>query len=273
MANKGGWKRHKFSLTFAFAILLFLAVCSRWLWQAKRQFALDRQLITARGQNNSAQALALVIAGADPNTHIDPTPSPTLAALLQRLLCHQPPPVDYSPTAFLLACGIERRESFPEDTVLKESSEDLALLKAMIGHGANISATIAPTDTESGRTAFMAAVDLDHPRAAEILLAHGADVNAWYDPYDSPLLVAAEHQNDIMVLLLLAHGADVHQVDYHGRTSLHTMVMYSLEASTLKLLLRHGVDPSRRDSFGRTALWYAHRMKSEDVIALLKQKE
>jgi len=49
--------------------------------------------------------------------------------------------------------------------------------------------------------------------------------------------------------------------------------MYSLEASTLKLLLRHGVDPSRRDSFGRTALWYARRMKSEDVIALLKQKE
>jgi len=76
-----------------------------------------------------------------------------------------------------------------------------------------------------------------------------------------------------MILLLLAHGADVHQVDYHGRTSLHTMVMYSLEASTLKLLLRHGVDPSRRDSFGRTALWYARRMKSEDVIALLKQKE
>jgi hypothetical protein len=79
-------KRLRFFLLFACPVLLLIAVSGGWLRVQHRQYALDRQLIVALDYDEGKQALALVDAGADPNTPYSPPPAPSLTSLLNHLL-------------------------------------------------------------------------------------------------------------------------------------------------------------------------------------------
>ena len=106
MANVVDMKRRRsLLLLFVLSALLLIAAGGLWLRQAKRQYALNRQLIDALVHGDFKQALALVNAGADPNTRSTPPPAPTFKLLLHQLLHRSPVPVNNSPTAFIMACG------------------------------------------------------------------------------------------------------------------------------------------------------------------------
>ena len=76
-----------------------------WVKSERRQYALNRQLIEALKASDAKQALALVDAGADPNTRIKPMPEPTVFKILNQLFNRSPMPLNDTPNALMLVCG------------------------------------------------------------------------------------------------------------------------------------------------------------------------
>jgi hypothetical protein len=66
-------------------VLLLCSACAVWLHKERQQYARNRQLIDALTHNDTKTALALVNAGADPNTRSELTPAPSLKYLLTPL--------------------------------------------------------------------------------------------------------------------------------------------------------------------------------------------
>ena len=66
------------------------------------------------------------------------------------------------------------------------------------------------------------------------------------------LHLACSSGNDILVALLLDHGANVHAIAMDGTTPLHATVAAGSSGVT-RLLLDHGVDIDTRDAAGRSA--------------------
>ena len=104
-------------------------------------------------------------------------------------------------------------------------------------------------------------------KEAELLLAHGADVNAKDEHGRTPLYKAADDDNKELTALLLAHGADVNAKDDIGYTPLHC-ASYKDES---ELLLTHGADANAKDKEGKTPLHKAASADPEDYKGLGKE--
>jgi len=74
---------------------------------------------------------------------------------------------------------------------------------------------------------------------AELLLEHGADINARDNEDQTPLHTAAEYGRVAVVKLLLTHGADVNSKDLRGDTPLQTAV-WRLETEVAEIIRQHG---------------------------------
>ena len=102
-------------------------------------------------------------------------------------------------------------------------------------------ASIETRDLE-WRTPLGNAIDSDLPSSAQILIRHGADVNATSNASKirTTLLCQAVRQGkEWAVNLLLKKGADPHKIDDFGRQALH----YAIEAgqeSMVRVLIDHG---------------------------------
>jgi ankyrin repeat protein len=95
----------------------------------------------------------------------------------------------------------------------------------------------------------LAARNLDHEWNSEeeevmrVLLAHGADVNSATKSGISPLHLAVVKNSLKMVTLLLDHRADANLVDWKGKLPLHYAVMYP-SCEMVACLLEHGANPN-----------------------------
>jgi ankyrin repeat protein len=95
--------------------------------------------------------------------------------------------------------------------------------------------------------------DCDVRGVTELLLAHGADVNAKNNDGDTPLHTAGENANAATAELLLENGGSVNAKNNAGRTPLH-VTEYDSSATVLRLLLAHGADINATDNNGDTPL-------------------
>ena len=108
-------------------------------------------------------------------------------------------------------------------------------------------------------------------KEAELLLAHGADVNAKDDIGYTPLHCASYKDESE---LLLTHGADANAKDKEGKTPLHKAASADPEdykglgkevikflternLARIEVLLDHGADVNAKDNDGQTPLFYA----------------
>ena len=125
----------------------------------------------------------------------------------------------------------------------------------------------------SGWTPLHVAAYYGHLEVAELLLAHGADVQAQARDHlgDTPLLKAVIGQRVEMVALLLAHHADVRIPNLADATPLHKAAVYGDPAIT-QLLLDHGADVHARNSGGQTPLTHAIFNRHKDSAGLLVQR-
>ena len=92
--------------------------------------------------------------------------------------------------------------------------------------------------SKGGETPLHYAAQRGHVRAAELLVAAGADVNARDNDRNrlTPLHWAAIYGHSKVVVLLLEHKADRTAKDWDGRTPLSHAIS-NLDAATIRLLL------------------------------------
>ena len=160
-------------ILFVLVVALLVGGFGLRVWQAKRQYALNRQLITALAHNAPQEQLRLVALGADPNTRLDAPPAPTFALLVRQLLHLTLPPANDTPTALMLACGCWDDPRTQRNIAAFEQPETLPLIQAMLAHDAHGRALDA-----SGLTALHHAIRRRRTRTAALLLQHGARINA-----------------------------------------------------------------------------------------------
>ena len=119
-------------------------------------------------------------------------------------------------------------------------------------------------------TSLHSSIHGGHIGAAELLLAHGADVNAPGTYSVRPLHVASRHGRLDAAKWLLDHGADVNAQRVDGQTALHSAALKG-HLDVTRTLLEHNADVSARDAEGSTPLSLAlERVDGGlDVVRLL----
>ena len=78
------------------------------------------------------------------------------------------------------------------------------------------------------------------------------------DESDTPLMLAAHYIRTPCVAEVLKLGANVHHVDYYGRTALHMIAVHPTSdhdgMQCVQLLIQAGLDPEVCDKCDRTAV-------------------
>jgi ankyrin repeat protein len=126
----------------------------------------------------------------------------------------------------------------------REKTNGLALAKLLLARGASVNATnvtgftITPLDW---------AISADNTELVKLLLDHGAIVGATF-------LSAAAGRGDVDIAeILIAHGADVNAKDRGGNTALHAAAWDGRD-EVVKLLLSKGAEADAKRSDGLTPL-------------------
>ncbi|KAK4863257.1 hypothetical protein LT330_002035 [Penicillium expansum] len=101
-----------------------------------------------------------------------------------------------------------------------------------------------------------------------LLLSYGAVGDIIDSEEQTPLY---NTDNKHLVKLILAHGADVNEVDLYGQTPLHVMTYGASKSmvGTIKLLLKHGADITAKNADNNTSLHLAVLTSAWEVVQLL----
>ncbi|QZW33284.1 MPPV-015 ankyrin repeat protein [Magpiepox virus 2] len=103
----------------------------------------------------------------------------------------------------------------------------------------------------------------------EILLDHGADINAVNNFGETPLHIL-KGSRDHITRTLITRGANVHAIDYNGNTLLHKAMLNS--NAILTDIIKLGVDINYRNNLeGKTPLHYAVMYPLRKRVSILLQ--
>jgi hypothetical protein len=132
-------------------------------------------------------------------------------------------------------------------------NNNLTMIDLLLDHGADINAM-----GEDGHTPLITAILQSTPYTIRHLIEKGADVNKPAANGETPLMFACDYGfNPIGVLQpLLDHGAKIEQTDAAGRTALVWCAMQDLD-KPIYFLMQHGANLNAADQAGETALTYA----------------
>ncbi|WP_425860086.1 ankyrin repeat domain-containing protein [Arthrobacter sp. TWP1-1] len=128
------------------------------------------------------------------------------------------------------------------------TNNDSASVVALLADGAQLEFKGA-----DGRTALVAATKSNAVAAARTLMEAGANVNAQDDLQDSAFLYAGAEALDEILLMTLAHGADVKSTNRYGGTALIPACEHG-HVSTVKILLAAEVPVDHVNNLGWTGL-------------------
>ncbi|CAG9335754.1 unnamed protein product [Blepharisma stoltei] len=108
----------------------------------------------------------------------------------------------------------------------------------------------------------------DCPEAAELLLDHGADIEAMDDSGNTPLCIAASTKAENSLKLLIARGGNVYHQNSYGYPPLH-QACYRGHVDCVQILLDYGVDINSKCKNGWTSLEDSIHFNKEKVVDLL----
>lgn len=144
--------------------------------------------------------------------------------------------------------------------------------KVLISKGASVNLTAA---TEGGETPLHLTAMKGHRDMVDLLLDHGADINAQTSGFDPPALIAARFGHAGVLNRLMEKGADPGVTDGEGNNLLFRCVLAE-ETTLVKMLLDAGVDPNCQDgkqkayALHAAMVYAAHNGKNEMVQCLLE---
>lgn len=225
----------------------------------------ERALLTATREGDIARAVALVEAGADPNTAAEPgdrdqRPVLTLAALSP----------DLRLLRALIARGAQVNRKHQGLTTLMSATRDswhgrAEAVVTLLTNGADA----AVTDRE-GNTPLHGAVLSAEPTVAAMLLDAGAAVDALNAAGDTPLALACRAGNWALARFLLEHGAKPAPVG--GEPALVAAAgIADDDVEGVKVLLRYKAPVNAVNAAGRTALIAAAGEGHEQIARALLQ--
>ncbi len=162
------------------------------------------------------------------------------------------------------------------------------LMRMLLEHGANPDGQVG----EDGWSPLMTAIVSHDLSVAELLLEHGAKVDAAGEAGSTPLMMAAGYGYTALVEHLLEHGASVTRQDGDGNDALDHAVMgarftHGIAAvacgeepavqneaqvdsgATCRILLQRGANIHHVDASGSTPLIIASRVGEPDNVRLL----
>jgi uncharacterized protein len=172
--------------------------------------------------------------------------------------------------AVLLQCGADPCVSVPGSMTAMHAA-------ARFGLSDTCELLLARADTlleardKFGRTALIYAASYGRADNAQILLQHGADVNAVDDKGSTALVFACWKEHMDVTASLLEAGADVNVADCHGN-SLLMAAAQSGSVQVVQLLLDHGADINMTNEDGQNALFKAASEGHVAVLELLVQR-
>ena len=290
-------RRKGLMVTCGIVLALAVSFCG-WVYKAKTQRELNRQLLEAVRNGDTKEARSLLKRGAEPNIRNVPEEPLSLWQQIQHVFRKDSQPSD-DQNASLLEMAMH---SDSEDT---SQSVNVALIKTLLEAGAH------PDDNSEGHvTPLMIAVQYDSPQTVQMLLNHGANPLAKDDSGKCPIHFLDSDDSDgfKIVEMLLEHGSDINAVDNHGETALLLHCTYgkihmlrfliahgakadvrdkddntplilcfltlllssSRRTDMVKLLIAHGADVNQRNILGGTPLSLAKRKKDQQGIRLLE---
>jgi ankyrin repeat protein len=149
---------------------------------------------------------------------------------------------------------------------------------------------------EDGNTLLHVAANIDFPSAARLLLEQAAPLEARNGRGETPLFRSISNNARKVAEILIAHGADVDTITDYGQNCLHCAAT-TYKPHLVALLVAHGIDPrfddvhvasalgrldrvqalvgrrpdlvNERDPFGYTPLYWAIAGKHREVYAFL----
>ena len=131
---------------------------------------------------------------------------------------------------------------------------DVARVEALVTEDA----TLAHKPLEFDMTALHWSARAGAEETSQLLIRHGADVNALNRSHRTPIQLAAEMNQADIVNLLAEAGADLNTQDKKGRTPLHRAT-YEGKVEAAEALLASGADPSVTNKNGKTAFEIARK--------------
>src|SRR5690349_156764 len=123
-----------------------------------------------------------------------------------------------------------------------------------------------------GWTPLHLAAFFGHPKIAELLLAHGADVAAMSRNANGnmPLHAALAGNHKFVAGLLMGAGADVNAADAGGWRPLHIAAANN-NLDAIKTLIEQGADVAAANGEGKTALSLAQEKNHRETAAFLRR--
>lgn len=140
---------------------------------------------------------------------------------------------------------------------------DLAQVQLLLARGADANAF-----TDSLEHPILIACAAGNIEMVRALISYGADVNVTNFLGDALIQVAVEDGNLPMAKLLCASGAVLDVTDLAGDTPLHTACIIG-ELAMAKLLLEHGATGDIKNNGGNTPLFLAVEGEHEDIVEAL----
>lgn len=137
---------------------------------------------------------------------------------------------------------------------------------------------LANTENSDGLTPLGFAAHFGNKDAVQVLLNHGADIDAVshskisFIPSNTALQAAiAGERNMDVIKLLLSHNAQTNILDSNGHTCLHTAAFHDDNEELIRLLIEHGADVNARVEGRETALSLAIKQGNNNVAEFLRQ--
>jgi ankyrin repeat protein len=190
---------------------------------------------------------ALLLAGADPNTHSNPT---TFHPLRKAVRARNARCVELLLMASANPFSLDRRGASALHTAAA-SCDDLAIIRPLLLTGLRLDGRNTHDCTPLSFTPLK-----DSSNVAHFLLSQGADINSIDKDGDTPLTESIRLNAHSCLELFLRKGADYHTVNKIGWTVLHFAATHA-DITTLKILASHylsGLDTEAQDVNGKTPM-------------------